>query len=107
MIAVNHLDGLMPLAYWDALAGAQLLDVREPDEFAAGHVAGAINVPLSQLRTRYAELPHDRRLAVYCAAGQRGYYATRFLLQNGYDAANLSGGYATYRALHEVGLAPV
>ncbi|MBM4247487.1 MAG: CoA-disulfide reductase [Deltaproteobacteria bacterium] len=107
MIAVNHLDGLMPLAYWDALAGAQLLDVREPDEFAAGHVAGAINVPLSQLRARFAELPRDRRLAVYCAAGQRGYYATRFLLQKGYDAANLSGGYTTYRALHEVGLAPV
>jgi hypothetical protein len=38
--------------------------------------------------------------------GQRGYYATRFLLQHGYDAANLSGGYATYRALRAVGLAP-
>lgn len=105
MIAVNHLDGLMPLARWDDLASAQLVDVREPDEYADGHVAGALNVPLSQLRRRHHELPRDRRLAVYCAAGQRGYYATRFLLQNGYDAANLSGGYTTYRALSAVGLA--
>ena len=87
--------------------GVVVLDVREPDEYAAGHVAGAVNVPLSQLRTRHGELPRDRKLAVYCAAGQRAYYATRFLLQNGYDAANLSGGYTTYRALHAVGLAPV
>ena len=107
MIAVNHLDGLMPLAHWNALGERSLLDVREPDEYAAGHVAGAVNVPLSQLRTRHRELPRDRKLAVYCAAGQRAYYATRFLLQNGYDAANLSGGYTTYRALHAVGLAPV
>lgn len=105
MIAVNHLDGLMPLAHWNDLGGARLIDVREPDEYAAGHVAGALNVPLSQLRRRHQELPRDRRLAVYCAAGQRGYYATRFLLQNGYDAANLSGGYTTYRALRAVGLA--
>lgn len=106
MIAVNHLDGLMPLAHWDDIAGAQLVDVREADEFAAGHVAGAVNVPLSQLRGRLDELPRDRPLAVYCAAGQRGYFATRFLLQNGYAAANLSGGFTTYRALRDVGLAP-
>jgi rhodanese-related sulfurtransferase len=106
MIAVNHLDGLMPLARWDVLASARLVDVREPDEYAAGHVEGAVNVPLSQLRRRHDELPHDRRLAIYCAAGQRGYYAARFLLQHGYEAANLSGGYTTYRALRDVGLAP-
>jgi rhodanese-related sulfurtransferase len=107
MIAVNHLDGLMPLARWDALGDRLLLDVREPDEYAAGHVAGAINVPLSQLRARHGEVPRDRKLAVYCAAGQRAYYATRFLLQNGHDAANLSGGWTTYRALRAAGLAPV
>jgi rhodanese-related sulfurtransferase len=106
MTAVNHLDGLMPLARWDDLAGALLVDVREPEEYASGHADGALNLPLSRLRRRYIELPRDRRLALYCAAGQRGYYATRFLLQQGYDAANLSGGYTTYRALRDVGLAP-
>jgi NADPH-dependent 2,4-dienoyl-CoA reductase/sulfur reductase-like enzyme/rhodanese-related sulfurtransferase len=108
MVAVNHLDGLMPLARWDDLGGAAALvvDVREPDEYAGGHIPGAINVPLSQLRERHGELPRDRRLALCCGVGQRAYYATRFLAQHGYDAANLSGGYATYRALHAVGLAP-
>jgi rhodanese-related sulfurtransferase len=107
MIAVNHLDGLMPLANWGELGGpdATVLDVREPEEYTAGHIEGAINLPLSQLRRRWGELPRDRRLAVCCGVGQRAYYATRFLLQHGFAAANLSGGYTTYRALHAVGLA--
>ena len=101
MIATNHLDGDMPLAEWRRLGsdGEVVVDVREPDEFAAGHVAGAVNLPLSQLRQRYEELPRDRPLAVYCQVGQRGYYAVRFLLQHGYPAANLSGGWTTYEAL--------
>ena len=99
MIAVNHLDGLMPLADWRGLASAQLVDVRQPDEFAAGHIDGAINLPLSQLRERYRELPANRPLALYCGVGQRAYYGTRFLLQHGYRAANLSGGFTTYQAL--------
>ncbi len=108
MIAVNHLDGLMPLADWRDLGGADALvvDVRDPDEYASGHVPGAINVPLSQLRRRSDELPRDRSLALCCGVGQRAYYATRFLLQRGYRAATLSGGYATYRSLRAVGLAP-
>ncbi|MBX3024916.1 FAD-dependent oxidoreductase [bacterium] len=100
MIAVNHLDGLMPLADWRALAAvAQLVDVRDPDEFAAGHIPGARNLPLSQLRERVGELSAGEPIACYCGVGQRAYYATRFLLQRGYRAANLSGGYTTYRQL--------
>lgn len=108
MIAVNHLDGLMPLADWSTLGGPEqlIVDVRDPDEYGAGHVPGAVNVPLAELRRRHVELPRDRTLAVCCAVGQRGYYATRFLQQRGYRAANLSGGYTTYRALQAVGLAP-
>lgn len=101
MIATNHLNGDMPLADWRRLgAGGDLVvDVRDPQEFTAGHVSGARNLPLSELRERYGELPRDRPLAVYCEVGQRGYYAVRFLLQHGYRAANLSGGWTTYRAL--------
>jgi NADPH-dependent 2,4-dienoyl-CoA reductase/sulfur reductase-like enzyme/rhodanese-related sulfurtransferase len=108
MIATNHLDGLMPLADWQAIerADALILDVRDADEWAAGHVPGALHVPLTDLRRRHGELSRERPIAVYCGVGQRAYYATRFLLQRGYSAANLSGGYATYRALHAVGLAP-
>jgi NADPH-dependent 2,4-dienoyl-CoA reductase/sulfur reductase-like enzyme/rhodanese-related sulfurtransferase len=107
MVAANHLDGLMPLADWRALArtGAVVLDVRNDDEYAAGHADGAIHIPLGVLRRRYAELPRDRPVAGCCGVGQRAYYATRFLAQHGYRAATLSGGYATYRALRAVGLA--
>jgi NADPH-dependent 2,4-dienoyl-CoA reductase/sulfur reductase-like enzyme/rhodanese-related sulfurtransferase len=73
-----------------------LLDVRTQAEFAAGHIAGATNVPLDDLRGRLDELPHDRPIVAYCQVGQRGYLATRVLLQAGFAAVNLSGGYKTY-----------
>jgi rhodanese-related sulfurtransferase len=57
-----------------------------------------VHVPLSQLRERRGELPNDRELWLYCAAGQRAYYATRFLAQHGHRPRNLSGGYLTWRA---------
>jgi len=101
MLAENVLNGDMPLADWAQLGDTEalLVDVREPAEFAAGHVPAAINLPLSQLRDRYAELPKDREVWLSCGVGQRAYYATRFLLQHGYRPRNLSGGYTTYQAL--------
>jgi rhodanese-related sulfurtransferase len=106
MIAANFLCGDMPLVPWESLGdgGACLLDVREPAEFAAGAIPGAINIPLSQLRADFARLPRDRQIDVYCGVGQRGYYAVRFLRQNGFDARNLSGGIATYRMRKAAGV---
>jgi len=104
MIATNHLDGDMPLADWEKLDAGLLVDVREPHEFEAGHLGGAINLPLSQLRGRLEEIPRDREVTVYCQVGQRGYYATRFLRQNGVRASNLSGGFTTWKALRGAGL---
>jgi NADPH-dependent 2,4-dienoyl-CoA reductase/sulfur reductase-like enzyme/rhodanese-related sulfurtransferase len=100
MLAVNVLAGDMPLADWEALpsADALVVDVREADEWAAGHVPGAVHLPLSELRERFGELPRERELWLYCAAGQRGYYATRFLAQHGFRPRNLSGGYTTWGA---------
>jgi rhodanese-related sulfurtransferase len=108
MMAVNVLRGDMPVADWLALGrtDAVVLDVREPDEFEAGHVPGAINLPLSQLRSRHGELPRERDLWVCCVVGQRAYYATRFLRQRGYRARNLSGGYTTYEAFKAAGMLP-
>jgi len=108
MLAQNVLNGDMPVADWLELdrTDALLLDVREPDEFAGGHVPKAINLPLSQLRSRYVELPKDRDIWVCCAVGQRAYFAARFLTQHGYRSLNLSGGYTTYKALKAAGLAP-
>ena len=108
MLAENVLNGDMPVADWLELehTDALLLDVREPDEFIRGHMPKAINLPLSQLRSRYGELPNDRDIWVCCAVGQRAYFATRFLTQHGYRSRNLSGGYTTYKALKAAGLAP-
>lgn len=106
MMAGNALRGDMPLADWSKIrSGAPLLlDVREPHEFARGHLDGAVNVPLTQLRQRIGEVPRGRELYVYCAAGQRAYFAQRLLLQSGFDAKNLSGGYATFTALRDAQL---
>ena len=108
MLAQNVLNGDMPVADWAALGreGVLLLDVREPDEFAGGHLPDAVNLPLSQMRRRYTELPRDRDIWVYCGVGQRAYFASRFLAQHGFQSRNLSGGYATYQALTAAGLMP-
>ena len=101
MIAANHLRGDDPLVHWQSpqLANLDLLDVRDPDEFAAGHAPGAINISLHTLRHRLGELSKERPLAVYCAVGGRAHNAVRLLRQHGFDAANLSGGYTTFRHL--------
>ena len=77
-----------------------LVDVRTPEEFTAGHIPEAINIPVDELRSRLDELPKDREIAAYCQVGQRGYLATRILRQKGFDAVNVGGGYKTYQLFH-------
>ncbi len=74
-----------------------LVNVRTPQEFAQGHIPSALNIPVDELRGRLAEFPRDRPIAVYCQVGQRGYLATRILRQAGLSAANIGGGYKTYK----------
>ena len=92
MVAADVLRGDMPLSHWDSAEKAFLLDVREPAELAVENVPDAVNIPLRQLRARLGELPRDREILVICRSGQRAYYATRVLLQNGFNARDLSGG---------------
>jgi rhodanese-related sulfurtransferase len=92
MIAADVLRGDMPLGHWDSTGGGYLLDVREPAELAVESAEGAVNIPLGQLRARLGELPRDREILLICRSGQRAYYATRILLENGFKAKNLSGG---------------
>ena len=80
--------------------------MREPSEVRAGSIEGAVNIPLGQLRARMNELPRDREIRVVCGVGQRAYYACRVLMQHGFRASNLSGGFQTYRAWHPVDPAP-
>jgi len=79
-------------------AGAFLLDVREPDEWAAGHAGAATHVPLGQLPGRLAEIPADRPVVAVCRAGGRSQQAATFLRQQGIDAANLQGGMQAWAA---------
>ncbi|MGN2615027.1 FAD-dependent oxidoreductase [Aliivibrio fischeri] len=74
-----------------------LLDVRNPTELTtAGYIKGAINIPVDQLRQRIHELPKDREIIIYCQVGLRGNVAYRQLVNNGFKARNLIGGYRTY-----------
>lgn len=108
MIAANALNGDMPLADWEKLGetNALVVDVREPDEHATDGIPGALCAPLSSLRERTDKLPRDRELWLHCGVGQRAYYATRLLRQRGFDAKNLSGGFATWQARRDAGLTP-
>ena len=92
MVAGDVLRGDMPLSHWDSVNGGFLLDVRDPVELAVEPVLGAVNIPVGELRSRLDELPRDREIHVCCRSGQRGYLATRILIQNGFDARNLAGG---------------
>ena len=100
MIAANVLRGDAPVAHWADVRPPEsyVLDVREPRDFDLGHVDGASNIPLHSLRARMSELPDDREILVYCAVGQRSYYASRALRLNGFPAKNISGGMKTYYA---------
>ena len=105
MIAANHLRGDSPLLQWSdpRMASFDLLDVRDEDEFAEGHVAGARNIPLNSLRSALGTLQKNRPLAVYCAVGGRAHNAVRLLRQHGFNAANISGGYTTWRHMNPAG----
>ncbi|PMK00296.1 FAD-dependent oxidoreductase [Vibrio sp. 10N.261.55.A7] len=74
-----------------------LLDVRNPGELTNGRsIDGALNIPVDQLRQRMSELPKDKEIVIYCQVGLRGNVAYRQLVNNGYKARNLIGGYRTY-----------
>lgn len=69
-----------------------LLDVREDDEWVAGHVPGAVHVPMGQVPDRLDELPGDERLHVVCRSGGRSAQVTAYLNAAGRDAVNVDGG---------------
>lgn len=73
---------------------AQLIDVREPNEFEGGHILGARNIPMSQLKMRMTELRPDKPVYLYCQSGMRSARAAQFLHKKGYkDLTQLQGGF--------------
>ena len=81
----------------DATPRPFLVDVRTPREFADGHIPAPSTFPWTNSATVFPSFPATPRLVAYCQVGQRGYLATRILLQAGFQVSNLSGGYKTYR----------
>src|SRR6476659_11020892 len=72
--------------------GAQLVDVREPAEYAAGHVPGAAHVPMGQLPARLGELDRSRAVHLVCASGGRSAAMARVVAAAGFEAVNVAGG---------------
>lgn len=77
---------------------AWLLDVREDDEWAAGHAPGATHVPLGQLGARTAEVPQDQQIYVICRSGVRSARAAQALNGAGWQAVNVAGGMQDWAA---------
>ncbi|MFD3444863.1 rhodanese-like domain-containing protein [Microbacteriaceae bacterium 4G12] len=97
--APNSVPGINPAeAIARTASGAWLLDVRENDEWEAGHSAAAHFLPMSQLQERVDEVPSDVPVLVICRSGARSAAVTGALRQAGYDATNVTGGMQAWRA---------
>ncbi len=78
--------------------GATVVDVREAHEFAAGHVPGALPIPLDRLTERIGEVPRDRPVYVICASGNRSRAGTAILRRAGVEAYSVAGGTSGWRS---------
>ncbi len=73
-------------------AGAVVIDVREPDEWSAGHVPDSVLIPMSQVEARVAEIAPERVALIVCRSGGRSNAVAQLLSARGIDAVNLAGG---------------
>ncbi|UTZ38285.1 FAD-dependent oxidoreductase [Vibrio campbellii] len=101
-VANNIINGDATAIHFDEIDNLSenqlLLDVRNPGELkSVGFIEGAINIPVDQLRQRMNELPKDKEIVIYCQVGLRGNVAYRQLVNSGFKARNLLGGYRTYK----------
>jgi len=98
-IAENVISGLVETAQWSEIEdftsrGFELIDVRSAGEFARGHIPGAKNISVDEIRERTSEIT-EKNLLVNCQVGQRGHTAALLLKELGFNAVNLDGGYLT------------
>ena len=98
----NIRAGIVKQFHWDQVAAlprdgsVTLLDVRNPGEYARGHIDGAVNIALDGIRGHLDELDKSKPVYVNCFSGMRSYIACRILSGNGFDCYNLSGGWRFY-----------
>ena len=98
----NIVEGLTTTVQWHELEalrekGSVLVDVRTESEHEAGHIPGAVCIPVDELRQHVGSLL-GKHVIVSCQVGQRGHTAARLLAQHGIDVVNLDGGYLTWQA---------
>ena len=104
-VASNIINGDIKIFHWHDVKSLNpdqvtILDVRTEMEFSNGSIAGAVNIPVDNLRERISELDLKRPVFVFCQIGLRGYIASRILMQNGFENVyNLSGGYRLYKTV--------
>jgi NADPH-dependent 2,4-dienoyl-CoA reductase/sulfur reductase-like enzyme/peroxiredoxin family protein/TusA-related sulfurtransferase/rhodanese-related sulfurtransferase len=103
-VAQNILEGRTNVATWAEVENMNpddyiLVDVRSEEEFKNGHIEGAINIPVDNLRERLNELDQSKMIVEYCQVGLRGYVADRILSQRGFKVLNVTGGYKSATAL--------
>lgn len=83
----------------DVPASAFLLDVREDDEWQAGHAPGAVHLPMMEIPARMTEVPQDREVVVVCRVGGRSGQVVGYLMQQGFgNVTNLDGGMMSWAA---------
>jgi rhodanese-related sulfurtransferase len=96
---VNFFDDRLPSVTAAAVPGdGYLLDVREDDEWQAGHAPDAVHIPLSELNARAQEVPDDRDVYVICRSGARSAQAAAAFNRAGWKAANVDGGMHAWEA---------
>ena len=99
----NELNGLVETITWEEVEKQEnpyILDVRTKEEYESSHIAGAVFIPLDELRQNLAKLEKDKTILVYCHTGLRSYLACRILNQNGFSTKNITGGYSFYKQTH-------
>ncbi len=79
-----------------------LVDLRDRESYAQGHIQGAVNIPDEELWERLSELPRNQLIVLYCYRGPRGMLAARQLARYGYQAADICGGIEAYRGRYLV-----
>ena len=82
-------------------SGALLLDVREQDEWEAGHAARALHIALSEVPDHVDSLPHDQLIVTVCRSGTRSARAGQFLVEQGFNVVNLDGGMIAWASADE------
>jgi|UPI00064A65AD rhodanese-related sulfurtransferase len=81
-----------------SLRKGQLIDVREPNEYKGGHIVGARNIPVGQMKLRMKELRKDQPILIYCQGSSRSNQAAKLLMKNGYNNIYmLEGGFKNWK----------